>query len=434
MRQISLHKSKNVPLINWSARFILLAISGCLVLGCNGEPGSGPGESVDQGKQAVSQPAKTEATQAQTEKLGHKEHKGGYHKRHGHGKKGSPIVALVHAALKTVELTDEQRTKLKEIHDKKHEGKSEDIHEAKTAFHQALVKAVEKGEMDVSAFDSQFEAIENGRKAKLDSRKEMLNELHALLQPEQRKALSDAARTKIVKHGEGGCGGDCPMKKHDGHGPHGKGGCGGDCPMKQGKGGCGGDCPMKQGKSGCGGDCPMKQGKGGCGGDCPMKQGKGGCGGDCPMKQGKGGCGGDCPMKRHGDRGCPIAHLRKLTKGLVLTAEQQPQVDALFKEIKATRLSQKAGEPKKDEKKARIVAIFDVFEKDTFDAGAIDFPGYPEGNKVKRMKAHVENLTALVKILTEDQRKQLAAKIEKRFPKNHATGHHADAKETEASL
>ncbi len=403
MKRLVLRKRVSAPIINLSVRLMLVALVGCFVLACGGETAPAP----DQSPAAVTPPptpapvpvpvpapvaapveevvvppvedpslddikdlddlANVADVEEDEEADPTVEPETADQKKYKYSKKQSPLMALASASLKKVELNDKQPAKLKKIRKKNRKG-VKDLHKAMTDFHVTLLASVETGETKVGALKPQFKALRKGKETKLNADKEMLNALHGLLKPKQRKTLADAAREKISKLYE--------------------------------------DAAEDKAECGCG---KSKE-------DCECKKEKAEDKAECGCGKSKE----DCECKKKKSERCPIVNIRKLTKGMDLTGEQKTQVADLIKKMKKKLSSKDDTKPTKDETKALLIAVFDAFEKDTFDAGTLEIPGHPDDVEVDKMRAHVKDLAALVKILNEDQRKKLAKKLDKHFVKMHS--------------
>jgi Spy/CpxP family protein refolding chaperone len=194
--------------LKWTVTLVaLLAIPAAflLVTGCEGD------EPIDEG--ASGQGISGEAAAA-GEAAVDKSRKMGHHGKMGHHKKGHcPSRKLLRYALKTLDLTDEQRATLEGLRDSSKDGKGAGHRGFHADLHEAFVKALKTGELDRAALEaktaSKQELIEN----KLEARNTKLATLHATLTPKQRKTLVDTVRAKMAakaarygdkgKHGKG---------------------------------------------------------------------------------------------------------------------------------------------------------------------------------------------------------------------------------------
>lgn len=97
--------------------------------------------------------------------------------------------------------------------------------------------------------------------------------------------------------------------------------------------------------------------------------------------------------------------LGRLTRGLVLDADQQKKVDAI-----AAKDEGKGGHPDLTEMKKSVEALLGAFEKDTFDATKVN--AFDAKKARVPMEQETKVLAQLVPILKPEQREKLAAKME----------------------
>jgi Spy/CpxP family protein refolding chaperone len=150
----------------------------------------------------------------------------GHHGRMGKGKHHlSPAAMLLRGALRELDLTDEQRAELEALRDVKRPHKAEGHGKNGPAgFHQALIQALETGELDRTAFEQKLESKHGKFEQGLEARNRRLAALHGILTPEQRQQLVAAVRARLAKkmerHGDKGEG---DRKGRGGHGRKGHG-------------------------------------------------------------------------------------------------------------------------------------------------------------------------------------------------------------------
>ena len=368
---------------------------------------------------AVEQAAQTQTSPGPDESPGDQTLEGEEHQFHGEPYGGGRnLMHLLHRAMSKIELSDEQKNQAEMLHDEKKGALKEEFQGPKTAFHNALLAAVRSGKVDVADFATHFEALKKVRETRHQDFTNKINKLHAILTPPQRKAVADDVRSSLAESTGCPCGG-----KHDGKGPHGEGGC----PKRDGKGPHGeGGCPFAKAdcphaKTGCPHAANAEGEEGGCPfakADCPHAKTGCPCGGkhDGKGPHGKGGC---PHAKGHGQPDCPIGKLRALIDGVTLSAEQQAKFDKLVESLKSKRDEKAPGTDFSAEKKARLTAVFDAFEKDEFDAASLDIWKNASEKKSAMMTSHVETLGALVAILDETQRNQVAENIKTRAEAKH---------------
>ncbi len=113
--------------------------------------------------------------------------------RHHHK---SPVSVVIDAARMHADLTAEQAQILDEI-----AAELEDGHEARQALRDKLrvsaVDVVRSGTTDSEAFQQAVDEAVAAIEAHIESRSDMMEEIHALLDPEQRAAVADALRAHI---------------------------------------------------------------------------------------------------------------------------------------------------------------------------------------------------------------------------------------------
>jgi Spy/CpxP family protein refolding chaperone len=268
------------------------------------------------------------------------------------GKHGFGHDNLLRAALHELELSDAQETAIKGALEKLREDAGE--HPRDAAWHAALAEGVRAGSIDKAAVEAKLAKMEGGFEEHRARMAEALTTLHATLTKEQRRALVDAVAAKMEEKGARGPKGDM-----DGEGRHGKG----------------------------------EKGDG----ERDGRRGKGE----------KGGWG------DHGMKGGPLGHM---LRDLNLTEEQRSKID---KALEASRPSEGDMEEKKEafeamraEKKAKL----EGFAADNFDAKAFLAGDFKKGHH-KNPKAHLDrmvtSLSAILPVLTPEQRTSLADKLEK---------------------
>jgi Spy/CpxP family protein refolding chaperone len=216
-------------------------------------------------------------------------------------------------------------------------------------YRTAMIESVKSGKVDSAAFAKPAEAMEKAREEKRVERVARLNELHAVLTPTQRKAVADAVRGRLTNEPTAGA-------RPPGRGVRG----------------------------------PEEQHKGVL---RPMGRGPGNrlAGPIDSFRRD--------PAPGHGEVG-----FKGMVDGIELTPEQQKKLEELTKKTETTR-------PKRDEARKAALAVVDAFEKETFDAAKLELfkPGAEDATWLKTHLAHFEELLA---ILTEQQRGDLAKKLE----------------------
>ena len=289
------------------------------------------------------------------------------------GRRGGPHM-MVKLAMKTLELTDEQRGKLEALGPDK---PSDEAMEARKAAHKALADAVRAGAIDVDALmksapDNQHEAMVT-----------RLDTLHATLTPEQRTALVATMRDK----------GD--RKKGD---------------RKRGKGDHAHEHEHEGGEAH---DHGHGHGKGSDhdhdheGEDHAHEhEHEGGEAHDHGHDHGEG-SDHDHDHRRGGKMGGRRSPLGKMLHGIELSEEQTTKVEEALAAAKLGSDHEDGGSGKGARKKEEHEALLEAFTKDDFDAAKL--LGEPEGNKHRR---YLERLAVVVPLLEEEQRNQLAERIE----------------------
>ena len=99
-----------------------------------------------------------------------------------------------------LDLTDEQRATLEGLRERTRDGKAErhGRHADKRGHHEALIKALETGEVDEAACEAKVDGLGEKIERKLAERNERLATLHATLTPEQRATLVEQVRAKFA--------------------------------------------------------------------------------------------------------------------------------------------------------------------------------------------------------------------------------------------
>ncbi|MGE0325616.1 MAG: Spy/CpxP family protein refolding chaperone [Polyangiaceae bacterium] len=310
-------------------------------------------------KQEVTQPA--EAPKAiDKQKLGKK----GFgkfgkdrHGKFGRGNKG-PAQLLMKTALKELELTDEQKTKIAALKDEKKEAKG-DMKADRESMKTAMVAAAKAGKVDEKAFEAQMTKMKEKQEARTAAQVKLLNGLYAVLTPEQRTTLVTKVKAEMetrqkrmeemqAKWAERAKDGDKPAgEPDDTKGPH------------RGMG-------MKgMGKHGMKGMHGMKGGAFGM-----------------------------------------------LARGLELTEDQQAKVDALAEKNKPEMPDMAAMKAQREAMHKNVLALLDAFAKDGFDASKFDLsPKHKDAGDM--MKQHLAQMNEFLAILTPEQRTKLADNLEK---------------------
>jgi Spy/CpxP family protein refolding chaperone len=192
----------------WRATaLILTALPAVFLLALGCEPSDGPvTEDVGKGE-AVAPEATPAGEDALNERRTGKRFRDGHHGRKGHHKgHRSPAAMLLRSALRELDLTDEQRAELQALRPEKGAHKGEGHGKGKAGFHEALVQALETGELDRTAFTDKLESKKSLFEKKFAQRNERLATLHRILTPEQRKQLVEGIRARMdekrAKHAE----------------------------------------------------------------------------------------------------------------------------------------------------------------------------------------------------------------------------------------
>ncbi len=138
---------------------------------------------------------------------------------HSRRRSNGPGGALMRAALKAPELTDAQRTKLEGLTPKRMEGRRAPKAGGpdRGAYRKTMVEAVKAGKFDEKAFDEHIAAMSAAREEKTAERAKLLNTIHSILTPAQRKAVADSVRSRFAKEV------DAPKGKGGGEGGGGEG-------------------------------------------------------------------------------------------------------------------------------------------------------------------------------------------------------------------
>ncbi len=166
-----------------------------LAMACNkGE--SGGGSSVSSGTPSAQPQASTAASASGTPSA-----MASTNTKHKRPFRGGMTGILFHAA-STLELKDDQKTKLDRLEEDLHGDMSAQRAEMKAA-HEDLVAGIKAGKIDTAKMEAHHAAMQKAMDAFRDKEATALNGLHAMLDPAQRKALVAAARAKQGGHHDG---------------------------------------------------------------------------------------------------------------------------------------------------------------------------------------------------------------------------------------
>jgi Spy/CpxP family protein refolding chaperone len=333
----------------WSKLSGVLVLVGALATACSSGENASPAPSSEDVGKAPLAEGASKA--AAGDKAGDGRREGARGKRGG--KHGFGHDNLLRTALHELELSDAQETAIKGALEKLREDAGE--HPRDAAWHAALAEGVRAGSIDKAAVEAKLAKMEGGFEEHRARMAEALTTLHATLTKEQRRALVDAVAAKMEEKGARGPKGDM-----DGEGRRGKGEKGdGERDGRRGKG--------EKGERGGWGD--------------------------------------------HGMKGGPLGHM---LRDLNLTEEQRSKID---KALEASRPSEGDMEEKKEAfeaRRAEMKAKIEGFAADSFDAKAFLAGDVKKG---KNPKAHLDrmvtSLSAILPILTPEQRTSLADKLEK---------------------
>jgi Spy/CpxP family protein refolding chaperone len=281
------------------------------------------------------------------------EHHGMHHGMHHGG-----MAMLITESLSAVELRPEQKTKVDAIlADLKKLG--EQHGDAGKKLKMDIADGVAAGKIDRAKTDADVKALVAAADATKPKIQEAINQLHAALDPAQRKKLVEEmnAHAEMMRHHEEG--------EHDEHGPGMHGG-------------------------------PGMGGPGGPG----MHGGPGGPGGP--------GMGGPGMHDEHGEHG-PGARMHELADMLGLTPEQREKLHAKMEEGMKARMA--AAKTKMDAMHAHMKAIGEAFEKDKFDAKQAGVGQHLPDMAKTMATERLASIESLIALLTPEQRAKLAAHI-----------------------
>jgi Spy/CpxP family protein refolding chaperone len=332
------------------------------LVGCVDETnGEGSGQ-LSSKKSAVSAIDHGDKSYRENSKSGRRDHKG---IRGKHGRKGrkhrDPAGMLIKTALKQESLTAEQRATIEAIVAKKKEGRKEMRREGKQAFRSTLAQAVREGNLDANTMKAHFEERSKKREARAAARREALDTLYTTLDATQRQAVVADIKARFEKKRDGRKG----SRKHGG---------------KYGKG-------FGKGKRGEGHREKNEWAKG-----------------EGAHRKGKKGFRGK--VGRHG------GSVFRLVKELDLTEEQQAQIAELKQSQRANRPDKAQREEKREAMKQCRASFLESLATDNFDATAARCNKGTDEDKTAKMNQRLAGFNSLMGILTEDQRNQLAERIE----------------------
>jgi Spy/CpxP family protein refolding chaperone len=260
-------------------------------------------------------------------------------------------MTMIRTALHVEGLTDDQKTKIGALVEQMPAvGREATRGRSDSAFGKTLTDAVKAGKVDAKVFEAQLEAMSKKRQEQRAKRAKVLNDLHAVLTPEQRKSVAGATRTKLSSEPDGAPGGGRGMGRPVAH------------PS-------GGSSALPGGSSSAH-------------------------------------AGGGVAMRRAGGFG-----FDRVIADLKLTQEQQKKVDELTKKMREARPTEEQRVARRETAKKNLLAMLDAFEKDTFDATTLEISKAIDDDWSARSKAMTEHLSALVAILTDEQRSKLAERV-----------------------
>jgi Spy/CpxP family protein refolding chaperone len=194
------HNSPEVtvrPFLTFAFRSLVLTVAACMVLGCTCSEEATPATDTTQEEEIV---ARSVRKDKKNKRKKHRKNKKRRNKRNDQNKRRSPGALLIRSAIKKIELTDDQRAQFDKLRNESRKTHSSDLSASKKALFQKLVTDTVAGSIDPLSYDGLFQSIEKARQDQLDVQRKLLADLHALLSPEQRKALSDEARLRQGKY------------------------------------------------------------------------------------------------------------------------------------------------------------------------------------------------------------------------------------------
>ncbi len=286
--------------------------------------------------------------------------RGGKDKMGRRGRKGRDRAGiLIKTALQQDSLTAEQREKIEALVARKREARNGARKEGHNVHRAGLAEAVRDGKVDAVAMQARFEERAAQREAKKAARAEDLSTLFATLDASQRQAVVDAVKARREQKG----------RKNDV--------------------GAGFDRGKRGKRAGGRGEHVM--------GERTARSG-----------EGKGFCG------KHGGHGGRGAGIFRLVKGLELTEEQQTQIATLTQELKANDNGpdKEQRKAKREEMKQCRVSFIESFTTESFNPAAAVCRRGADVNRQENMNQRIAGFSTLLGILTEEQRNQLADRLE----------------------
>jgi Spy/CpxP family protein refolding chaperone len=100
------------------------------------------------------------------------------------------IVSLIAAALSKIALSDEQRAAIEKLGPKVHEAEQK-VAEARRSFREALAEQLAAGKVDAQTLQSKIDALVEAREEASPVLRKALEQLHGILEPNQRVELAD---------------------------------------------------------------------------------------------------------------------------------------------------------------------------------------------------------------------------------------------------
>lgn len=332
-----------------TSTFALLSLTLLLPLGCEKAPEGAAGAA-----SAASPVASTQTTptpEATPDKKG---------KRGKRGMRGGGVVhALYNAALNDIGLPAEKVAELEKLQPERK--RDESRMEAAKSRQAAMIAGIEAGKLDSAKVDEDKSAMEKKMAEQKEAQQKLLGDLHAALDPAQRKAAVDAVKKQHAARDE-----RMAQKKAEGDKAE-------------------GDKAVEDGDS--------KKGKG------FARKGRGGRGGP----GGRAGRGGG--MFHGGNFG-----FDRMLGRLDLDDAQQKKVEAIKAKMESERPSETELQAKRDAMKKTSDAVLAAFEKDTFDPKTLELS---PARKAPDTKKHVAHANELLAVLTADQRTKLAEQMKR---------------------
>lgn len=337
-----------------------------LPLGCTEDSGEGNPSELTETSEALSPSNKEDGKHRKHRK--YEKYDGKEKGRHGRqGRRGfkrrDPSRILFQTALNQASLSAEQEEKIKSIMAEKRAFQKEGKERNSVDFRKIIAKNIRTGKLDIDEMKAHFEKREAKLKARRTEKAKAINELYAVLDASQRQSVVAEITAKQNR-----------IREENGIHEYGK---------EFGKG----KKSKRFGRDDDGSPSHSFSKK---------RDGKWG------MKKGT----------HHFARDVRGNGLLKQIQGLELSEDQLAQIETVKKTFATNRHNKEQYKEKRTAMKQCHGKFLESFASDNFDATAMQCPKASEKDRQAKLEQRIANDSALLQILTEEQRNQLADQME----------------------